>query len=171
LRTARERSVGCPETRRSSAAESAIGIVLQGAGGPRHIRDQHGLGRVGVEGAIGALALASAFDAAAAERAADGEGIRAKALATAAQPPLALRANAPFRAGHDAVNDLFRPAEAPREKSRGACELHARALCYDASERRVVYRAGREYMPGIEGMRAESISLRRGRLTFKYSFR
>ena len=35
---------------------------------------------------------------------------------------------------------------------------------------KIVYRGAREYMPKIDGLRAESISLRRNRFILKYSF-
>jgi hypothetical protein len=38
-------------------------------------------------------------------------------------------------------------------------------------DRRLVYRPARGYMPRFEGLRAESVSLRRDRLVLKYSFR
>jgi hypothetical protein len=52
-----------------------------------------------------------------------------------------------------------------------SCESSAADLCYDAGQRRAVYRPARAFMPGIEGLTAENVSLRRGVVTFKYSFR
>jgi len=41
----------------------------------------------------------------------------------------------------------------------------------DAADGRIVYRAAREYMPKIDGLKPESVSLRSHRLVFKYSFK
>jgi hypothetical protein len=65
---------------------------------------------------------------------------------------------------------LLREEQAQRGP-RGACEAAASDLCYDLSEGRVVYRPVRRLMPAIEGLRAESLSLRHNRIVFKYSFR
>ena len=47
----------------------------------------------------------------------------------------------------------------------------AGALPYSMVDGRVVYRPVRKWMPPLEGLTAESVSLRRNRLTLKYSFR
>lgn len=120
---------------------------------------------------LAVLTLAAALPSAAVERSPEEESVRAKALAAAAQPQPAPRASAPFRAAPDPIGELFRPEDAAAPRPRGACDQHARALCYDATERRIVYRPARELMPAIEGLRAESVSLRHGRITLKYSFR
>lgn len=46
-----------------------------------------------------------------------------------------------------------------------------RDLCYDYQERKLVYRPSRNWMPEIEGLTAEHMSLRRGVVSFKYSFK
>jgi hypothetical protein len=53
---------------------------------------------------------------------------------------------------------------------RGGCERSGADLCFDAAERRLVYRRARQYMPGIAGMTPEGISLRRDGIRFRYSF-
>lgn len=71
-----------------------------------------------------------------------------------------------------AVPTLFAAPEASareRGTGRATCSGDA-ALCYDGAERRVVFRGARRYMPQIDGLRAESVSLRRDRIVFKYSF-
>jgi hypothetical protein len=62
---------------------------------------------------------------------------------------------------------------APRRQQelRGACERSESAFCYDVAERRAVYRPARELMPRLQGLRAESVSLHRQEIRFKYSFR
>jgi hypothetical protein len=54
---------------------------------------------------------------------------------------------------------------------RASCENGGRSLCYDTDSGKIVYKKTAEYMPAIPGMRAEHISVRRDRVTFKYSFR
>jgi hypothetical protein len=48
---------------------------------------------------------------------------------------------------------------------------HGDATCGDAGEARLLYRGARRYMPAWQGMAAEGISLRRGRVVLRYSFR
>ena len=54
---------------------------------------------------------------------------------------------------------------------RGACDVAASDLCYDGADRRIVYRPARQYMPKLDGLTAESVSLRRNSIRFRYSFR
>ena len=62
------------------------------------------------------------------------------------------------------------PRVDPREsESRSSCE-RATTLCYDPSTRRIVYKPARALMPDLPGLQAENISVRRDRITFKYSF-
>ena len=77
---------------------------------------------------------------------------------------------APFRARRDPLPELALTAELERSGGRSSCE-HATELCYDLAEGRVVYRPARALMPAFEGLRPESVSLRRDRIVFKYSFR
>jgi len=44
-------------------------------------------------------------------------------------------------------------------------------LCYDYKERRLVYRPTRNWMPEIEGLKPEHISLRRDSVVLRYSFK
>jgi len=67
---------------------------------------------------------------------------------------------------------LLRPSSPPLPvRWRNACGSSATDLCYDTVDRRIVYRPARDYMPAFEGLTAESISLRRSGIHFKYSFR
>lgn len=80
-------------------------------------------------------------------------------------------ARAPFIAipGEPAL-DLVPREEDPRLKeSRSSCS-RGTSLCYDAGSNKIVYKGTRAYMPALPGLRAEHISLRRDRITFKYSF-
>ncbi|HET7728466.1 MAG TPA: hypothetical protein VFK48_00415 [Usitatibacter sp.] len=102
-----------------------------------------------------------------------GDGsIRARSLAAAAGALPSQAAVAPFRAAaYDPMPKLVLREELSRRGPGGSCEASASDLCYDLRDARIVYRPARRYMPAIEGLRAESISLRRDRLVLKYSFR
>jgi hypothetical protein len=54
---------------------------------------------------------------------------------------------------------------------RGACDAAASDLCYEAADRRIVLRPVRQYMPKVDGFTAESVSLRRNSIRFRYSFK
>jgi hypothetical protein len=94
--------------------------------------------------------------------------LRPKAALAAAAP--SLQASAPFvvPSGEPDLDLLPRPD--PRlEQSRSSCSGE-RALCYDPQSRRIVYKPARALMPDIPGLHRENISVRRDRITFRYSF-
>ena len=95
--------------------------------------------------------------------------LRTKALASAAG--VSKQAEAPFAYGRDPLPQLLLLEELDQPGARTGCEASAKDLCYDLAERRVVYRAARAYMPKVDGLTAESVSLRQHRIVFKYSFR
>jgi hypothetical protein len=64
---------------------------------------------------------------------------------------------------------LFSQRDARHEQSRSSCES-TRDLCYDNTSGRIVYKPARQFMPGIPGLQADSISLKRDKLVFKYTF-
>ena len=99
-----------------------------------------------------------------------GEELVARSKALAAHANVESHSNAPFRASYDPIPGLLQRDEAHARKPQGACETHGRDLCYDLADRRIVYRP-RHLMPESDGLKAESVSLRRNRLTFKDSFR
>ena len=104
-------------------------------------------------------------------QAADGVelSLRTKALASASVAP---KSDAPFAAGRDPLPQLLLLEEQERRGPNGTgCEFTARDVCYDLTDGRVVYRGARAYMPAIEGLTPESISVRSNRVTFKYSFK
>ena len=103
--------------------------------------------------------------------AADGMDLSARSRDQAAALQKSTRhAEAPFRAGREALPDFLMRQDEVFRGPRGACEVNAADLCYDLANRRVVYRRARAYMPKIDGLRAESISVKRDRILFKYSF-
>ena len=122
------------------------------------------------------LAFAFALAAAPAVDAASEQGV--------AQPPLKLRSKAavaevlaprtsaaPFREPVQGPElDLLSASTDPRlEGKRWSCTGES-SLCYDPDSRRIIYKPARGLMPEIPGLRRENISVRRDRITFKYSF-
>lgn len=99
------------------------------------------------------------------------EGVELRARSIASAPTAAKSTEAPvLRAGRDPLPEILLTEELARRGPRGNCESATTDLCYDARDGKVVYRRAREYMPRIEGLTAESIAVRRDRVTFKYSF-
>lgn len=79
-------------------------------------------------------------------------------------------ADAPFKLDRDPMPEILLHRELDSRGPQGGCEVTTRDLCYDARDGKIVYRRAREYMPKIDGLTAESVSLRRGGVTLKYSF-
>ena len=96
--------------------------------------------------------------------------LKTKALASAGAP-VAKQAEAPFTSAHDPMPQLTMLEEQERRGPRATCEAAARDLCFDAGDGRIVYRGARNYMPRIEGLTPESVSVRSNRVIFKYSFK
>jgi hypothetical protein len=65
---------------------------------------------------------------------------------------------------------LFPPVSNQREHIPGSCEASAGALCYDYRNGNSVYKPSRQLMPEISGMQRESVTVKRDKITFKYSF-
>lgn len=102
---------------------------------------------------------------------AEGVDLSMKPKAIAAAVPAKSGAAAPYAAGRDGWPDLAAlQAVPPPAGYQSACDRSVHDLCYDAADGRLVYRGGRSYMPRIEGLKPESLSLRRNRVVFKYSF-
>lgn len=53
----------------------------------------------------------------------------------------------------------------------GSCSRDADTLCYDYRQGRVVYKPARKLMPKITGLRRESLTLKRDKITLNYSFK
>jgi len=95
--------------------------------------------------------------------------LRSKALTSAAASK---SAQAPFTsAGRDPLPEMMLREELDLRGPHGACANAGRDVCYDLTEGRLDWRPAREYMPKIDGMRAESVSLRHNRIAFRYSFK
>ena len=106
-------------------------------------------------------------------RAAEGvDSLKTRALASAAAPVAKQSSDAPFTSVHDPLPALLMQEEQDRRSiGAGTCEAAARDLCFDAADGRIVYRSARKFMPQVDGLKPESMSLRGHRLVFKYSFR
>jgi hypothetical protein len=95
----------------------------------------------------------------------------ASAAAAAAVSPPPLTQAAPFLQNRDPFTGLLLRDDPQRRVDRGTCQHSTKDLCYDLADRRIVYRPARQYLPRIEGLKAEGVSLRRDKLVVKYSFR
>ncbi len=84
---------------------------------------------------------------------------------------VAKQGSAPFAYARDPIPQLMDLEEHEKPVAHSVCDATLKNVCYDLTEQRVVYRGGREYMPSMQGLRAESVSLRHNRIIFKYSFR
>lgn len=94
-----------------------------------------------------------------------GPATRAKAIAAAA--PASAPATNPARELPDIVGGV----DIDGRNFSGACSASKSDVCYDYREGRIVVKSTRSYMPAIGGLTPEHISLRRDRITFRYSFK
>ena len=98
--------------------------------------------------------------------------LKARAMASAsASSKVAVASQAPFITARDPMPEMILREEQERHGSRMTCQHSGDDLCYDLADRRIVYRPVRQYMPKIDGLTAENVSLRRDRIVIKYSFR
>jgi hypothetical protein len=65
--------------------------------------------------------------------------------------------------------DLLPRVDPRNEASRSSCTGQS-SLCYDPGSGRIVYKPARALMPDIPGLQPENISVKRDRITFRYSF-
>jgi hypothetical protein len=92
--------------------------------------------------------------------------LRPKAALVAAAPQ---HSYAPFVAPADEpVLDLM-PRDLRQDQSRSSCNSD-RALCYDPTSGRIVYKPSRQLMPEIPGLQRENISVKRDKIVLRYSF-
>lgn len=96
-----------------------------------------------------------------------GTALRAKALAAA---PVAAQEPAHEAPKADPYAAIFAAPPVVHVTAVDACGS-TRTLCYDANERRIVYRGAKSLMPAMPGLTAESVALRRDRVVLRYSFR
>ena len=114
-----------------------------------------------------AVALNAAAPAGALAEDAQGLMLRSKAAIATAVP----HRSAPYvqPVGEPEREPLFSAHDARQDQSRSSCESN-RDLCYDNNSGRIVYKPARQFMPGIPGLQADSISLKRDKIVFKYTF-
>ena len=100
---------------------------------------------------------------------------RAKSLASSASlaPPPAAKPSVWSADATFLVSPIEPPIGVPADARlpRADCEITTRDLCFDARERHAVYRGVREYMPKVDGLKPESMSMKRGGIVLKYSFK
>ena len=118
-----------------------------------------------------AFTLAAAPAAEASDPMAPPQPLKLRSKAAVAEVLAPRSAPAPFREPVRGPElDLLAPADDPRAESKHWSCDGERSLCYDPNSRRIIYKPARALMPEIPGLRRENISLRRDRITFKYSF-
>jgi hypothetical protein len=78
--------------------------------------------------------------------------------------------SAPFVAAASTPELHFAPQrENPQVQSRSSCNAD-RDLCYDANSGHIVFKPIRRFMPDLPGMTPENITVKRDRITLRYSF-
>jgi len=93
--------------------------------------------------------------------------LRPKAALVTTAPP---HQYAPFVAPAPEPDLDLMPRRDPRQDdSRSSCNSD-RALCYDTTSGRIVYKPARQWMPDIPGLQRENISVKRDRIVLRYSF-
>ena len=127
---------------------------------------------------LAVLALAFALIAAPASEASEPVAapplkLRSKAAISEVLSAVPATTTAPFRAAREEEPgiELLPPPQADLrlEASRSSCSGE-RSLCYDPRTGRIVYKPARALMPEIPGLRRENISVKRDRITLRYSF-
>jgi len=101
---------------------------------------------------------------------AEGVDLSLKPKAIASEMAVRSLAQAPFVGPRDALPLSVAPGMPPSRGLRAACERSSHDMCYDTADGRIVYRPARALMPRIGELTPESVSLRRDRIIFKYSF-
>ena len=71
--------------------------------------------------------------------------------------------------GHPEPEPLFAKRDLREDASRSSCESE-RDVCYEPGSGKIVYKPAREFMPDIPGLKRESMSIKRNRITWRYSF-
>jgi len=123
---------------------------------------------VGVKTRLAIIVLALASGPAAANEGLD-LALKSKSMAAASAKAVSVPA-APAR--RDPLPELLLRAEnEQRSLAAQGCREAATNLCYDLTSGRVVYRGARNYMPRVEGLTAESVSVRRDGIILRYSFK
>ena len=99
--------------------------------------------------------------------------VNAKILAQASteSQSIAVATNRPFRLDpENEIPNLTFNSALERSAIPGSCSASGNSICYDYRTGRAVYRPARNLMPEIAGMKRESLSIKRDKVTFHYSF-
>jgi len=75
-----------------------------------------------------------------------------------------------YAAGQD-MPTLTPYAGLEREPIPGSCAVSTSMVCYDYRDGKAVFKPSRALMPEISGMRRESLTLKRDKITLNYSFK
>jgi hypothetical protein len=95
--------------------------------------------------------------------------LKPKAALSAAPAPNPNYAPFVMPASSGAATELLPRRDLRAGEARTGC--NAQALCYDAASGRIDLRIpAQDFMPNIPGLQRETISVRRDRIVFKYSF-
>ena len=104
--------------------------------------------------------------------AADGLELALKSKSMAAVSAQGISTPTPVASGKDHLPELLLRAEnEERSLAAAGCRIAATDLCYDLREGRDTYGGARQYRPHIDGLKAESVSLRHDGVMLRYSFR
>ena len=118
-----------------------------------------------------AFALAAAPGVDASEQGIAAPPLKLRSKAAVAEVLAARTASAPFREPVQGPElELLPPPSDQRLDNKAWSCTGESSLCYDPDSRRIIYKPARGLMPEIPGLRRENISVRRDRITFKYSF-
>jgi hypothetical protein len=118
-----------------------------------------------------AFALAAAPGVEASEQGVAAPPLKLRSKAAVAEVLAPRSSSAPFREPVQGPElELMPPANDPRVEHKAWTCTGESSLCYDPDSRRIIYKPARGLMPDIPGLRRENISVRRDRITFKYSF-
>jgi len=116
------------------------------------------------------LVVSAALAASPTANASDSKPLQLKVPKSALTASVPANSNAPFASAlGEPELALFSPVDVRQEQSRSSC-ANATTLCYDPTERRIVYKPARNLMPDLPGLTRENISVKRDRVVFRYSF-
>jgi hypothetical protein len=94
-------------------------------------------------------------------------------LRAAPSPPQSIASReAPFASKLGEEPPILLPLSPVRDAGiPGSCAQAGDSLCYDYRQGRVVYKPARKLMPEISGLKRESLSVKRDKVTLNYSFK
>jgi hypothetical protein len=118
---------------------------------------------------VSVLVLAVAFAASPRAIANEVQPLTLKVPKAALAAGQAAQANPPFASPMATPELALVAPPVQREQSPSACSKLA-TLCYDAEDRRLVFKPARNFMPDLPGLTRENISVKRDRIVFRYSF-